>query len=69
MCELTPMGEQNWGYDQGMGTEIFGQFIFSEMPIYDRLHVLSLKHVGDEGQLRLSWDRFEGTWGPMGPDW
>lgn len=34
MCELTPMGEQNWGYDQGMEIEIFGQFIFSEMPIY-----------------------------------
>ena len=69
MCELTPMSEQNWGSDKEMGIETFGQFIFSKMPIYDRLHVLSLKHVGDEGQLRLSWDRFEGTWGPMGPDW
>ena len=63
------MGEQNRGSDRRLEIETFSQFIFSEMPIYDRLHVLSLKHVGDEGQLPLSWDRFEGTGGPTGPDW
>ena len=51
------MGEQNRGSDRRLEIETFSQFIFSEMPIYDRLHVLSLKHVGDEGQLPLSWDR------------
>ena len=68
MCEMTPMGEQNWGFDQGMGIEIFGQFIFSEMPIYDRLHVLSLKHAGHEEQFPTYWTRFGVTGGPTGPD-
>ena len=68
MCELTPMGEQNWGYDQGMEIEIFGQFIFSEMPIYDRLHVLSLKHAGHDEQFPTYWTRFRVTGGPTGPD-
>ena len=65
---MTPMGEQNWGFDQGMGIEIFGQFIFSEMPIYDRLHVLSLKHAGHDEQFPTYWTRFRVTGGPTGPD-
>ena len=44
-----PNGLTKLGIWPGLGIETFGQFIFSEIPIYDRLHVLSLKHVCHEG--------------------
>ena len=62
------MGEQNRGSDRRLEIETFSQFIFSEMPIYDRLHVLSLKHAGHEEQIPTYWTRFGVTGGPTGPD-
>ena len=48
-----PQWANKIGYKQGLGTETFGQFIFSEIHIYDRLHVLNLKHIAHERQLPL----------------
>ena len=46
----SPQWANKIGSKRGLGTETFGQFMFSEMPIYDRLHMLSLKHIAPEGQ-------------------
>ena len=49
----SPQWANKIGYKQGLGTETFGQLIFSEIHIYDRLHVLNLKHIAHERQLPL----------------